>query len=178
MENEFDKAPENQDKQNTSEEQVSRTQYSGQNAGAENMQYTDPNAGSTYSQYTDGNAGHGQNYNNGVNYQQQYQDNYNYNVGNNTGYNQDYNEGFDTSPMSMGDWVLTLLLMSVPCLNIIFCCIWAFGKSGNLNRRNFCRAQLIFIVIGIVIGIIASVIIAFVGFSSINSISGSGYYYY
>ncbi len=103
---------------------------------------------------------------------QQYQDNYNYNVGNNTGYSQNYDAGMDTAPMSMGDWIILLILMAIPCLNIILCCVWAFGKTGNVNRRNFCRAELIFIAIGIVISIIFAIIIATVG------ISGSTYYYY
>ena len=57
----------------------------------------------------------------------------------NSGYQQNYANnpnsqysGMDTSPMSMGDWLLTILSL-----------IWAFGKNGNVNRRNFCRAQLI-----------------------------------
>lgn len=76
------------------------------------------------------------------NYQQQYQDNYNYNVGSNTEYHQTYDR-MDTSPMSMGDWLLTLLAMMIPCAGIVLYFVWAFGKSGNINRRNFCRAQLI-----------------------------------
>ncbi len=105
------------------------------------------------------------------NYQQQYQDNFNYNVGSNTtGYNRSYSD--DNAPMTMGEWILTLLLMSIPCVNIVLCCVWAFGNTGNVNRRNFCRAELIFMGIGIVLGIIMVVIVAAVG------IGASSYYYY
>ena len=55
-------------------------------------------------------------------------------------------EGYDTTPMEMKDWVLTILALLIPCCgNIILYCIWAFGKKGNINRRNFCRAALIFL---------------------------------
>lgn len=173
-------------------------QYTDPNAGY--TSYTDPNAGFDQNNYNFnygntnyqqpnqdygntsyqqpnqdyGNTNYQQQYQSfgNTNYQQQYQDNYNYNVGNNTGYNQNYNNDADTAPMSMGDWVITLLLMGIPCLNIIFCCVWAFGKTGNVNRRNFCRAELIFIGIGIVLSIIFTVIMAAVGFG------GSRYYYY
>lgn len=107
-----------------------------------------------------------------MNYQKQYQDNYNYNVGSNTGYSQNYTDGMDTAPMSMGEWVITLLIMGIPCLNIIFCCVWAFGKTGNVNRRNFCRAELIFIGIALALSIIFGIIMAVAGFGA------NRYYYY
>ena len=68
----------------------------------------------------------------------------------NSGYQQNYANnpnsqysGMDTSPMSMGDWLLTILACMIPCAGTILSLIWAFGKNGNVNRRNFCRAQLI-----------------------------------
>lgn len=66
------------------------------------------------------------------------QDYYNYNAGNVM-----RNNNADESPMSMGDWVLTILAMFIPCAGIIIYMIWAFGKNGNVNRRNYCRAYLI-----------------------------------
>ena len=49
----------------------------------------------------------------------------------------------DTSPMSTKDWILTLIVMFLPCINIIMMFVWAFSGSGNLNRRNYCRAYLL-----------------------------------
>lgn len=70
--------------------------------------------------------------------------------------NSPYN-GMDTSPMSMGDWLLTLFVCMIPCAGIILSIIWAFGKHGNVNRRNFCRAQLI--IVGVVIALYIIVVI-------------------
>lgn len=108
-------------------------QQAGPNQGYSGYQQAGPNQG--YSNYQQ--AGPNQNY---TNYQQ---DNYAYNVGNNTGYNRTYDTGMDESPMSMGDWVLTILAFIIPCAGIVLYFVWAFGKSGNVNRRNFCRAQLV-----------------------------------
>ena len=58
------------------------------------------------------------------------------------GYN---NSGLDMTPMTMGEWIVTLIIMAIPCVNIIMCFVWGFGSTGNLNRRNFCRAYLIMI---------------------------------
>ena len=141
----------------------------------QNEFWQNDSAQNTSQQYTYSNAGQ----NNGSqSYQQQYQDNYNYNVGNNTGYGTEYQDGMDTTPLSMGEWVLTLLLMAIPCVNIIMCCVWAFGKTGNINRRNFCRAELIFIAIGVVLSIIMGIAMFVTGMSVIGNMGHGSYYYY
>lgn len=99
------------------------------------------------------------------NYQQQYQDNYDYNVGSNAEYHQTYDH-MDTSPMSMGDWLLTLLAMMIPCAGIVLYFVWAFGKNGNINRRNFCRAQLI--ISGVVL-VLYMILILIFGIAAIGS---------
>lgn len=75
---------------------------------------------------------------------------YQYGGGGDYGYqswqNQPYqnpDSGLDQSPMTIGEWVLTLLALMIPIAGIILYFVWAFSKHGNLNRRNFCRAQLI-----------------------------------
>lgn len=161
MENNTNQTPESQETQ-----QGTQNLYTDPNAGMNQAQYTDANAGMNQAQY--GYQQSGQNYN--TNYQQQYQDNYNYNVNSSAAYNQD-NTGFDTTPLSMGEWVLTILIMGIPCVNIVMLFVWAFGKSGNLNRRNFCRAELIFMAIGAVLAVIVGVIVAVAG------IGASTYYY-
>ena len=65
----------------------------------------------------------------------------------------------DTSPMTMGDWLLTSLALLIPCAGIILYFVWAFGSHGNINRRNYCRAQLIMMGIILVIYIIVVVIL-------------------
>lgn len=72
-----------------------------------------------------------------------YQNNYDYNTGSTPKYTQNYEQGMDTSPMSMGDWLLTILVSMIPCAGLVLYIVWAFGKTGNINRRNFCRANLI-----------------------------------
>lgn len=85
---------------------------------------------------------------------QQYQDNLDYNIGNHTSYQQNDYNGMDTSPMSMGDWVLTILAAMIPCAGIILYIVWAFSSNGNVNRRNFCRAQLVIMAVVFVLYLI------------------------
>ena len=52
-----------------------------------------------------------------------------------------------TAVMSTKDWLITYLLMIIPCAGFIITIIWAFSSTGNLNRRNYSRAILILILI-------------------------------
>jgi len=54
---------------------------------------------------------------------------------------------FDTSPMSVKDWFITILILAIPFVGVVMYLAWAFGSSGNLNRRNFCRASLLWVAI-------------------------------
>lgn len=42
-------------------------------------------------------------------------------------------------PLSIGQWMLTLLIMAIPCVSFIMLFVWGFG-SGNQSRANFCKA--------------------------------------
>ena len=80
----------------------------------------------------------------------------------------------DMTPMTMGEWIVTLIIMAIPCVNIIMCFVWGFGSTGNLNRRNFCRAYLIMIAVVFVLYLILAVT---VGVSLTTMVNSSGYYY-
>lgn len=89
-------------------------------------------------------------------YQQQYQNN--------------YDRGqMDTSPMSMGDWLLTILAALLPCAGVILYFIWAFSSRGNMNRRNYCRAMLI---------VMGALLVIYIIIFMVIGVIGPGYYYY
>ena len=94
----------------------------------------------------------------------EYRDNFDYNSGNQANQQQ----VMDTSPLSMGDWILTILASFIPCAGIILYFFWAFNKNGNVNRRNFCRAQLI--IMGAIL-IIYIVFLAIFGTAIIGEVS-------
>jgi len=45
--------------------------------------------------------------------------------------------------MTMKDWMIILLIMLIPLVNIIMMFVWAFGE-GNPNRQNHFKASLLF----------------------------------
>lgn len=56
-------------------------------------------------------------------------------------------------PLTTGQYFVMLLLLSIPFVNFILLLVWAFGNS-NQNRKNFSRAMLLFMIVGIVISVI------------------------
>lgn len=46
-------------------------------------------------------------------------------------------------PVSVGEWIIAMLLMMVPCINIILMFVWAFGNSEKKSKSNYFKASLI-----------------------------------
>lgn len=67
----------------------------------------------------------------------------------------------DKEPISVGGYLLMFLIMCIPVVNLVVLLLWAFGKNGNVNRRNFSRAALVYVAIGIVLSI--SAVLFFIG---------------
>lgn len=63
-------------------------------------------------------------------------------------------------PVTMGEWVVSLLLiMFVPCVNIVLMFVWAFSKKEKKSKSNFFKAQLI--IMGIVLGLYIIILFIF-----------------
>ncbi|MCL2271962.1 MAG: zinc-ribbon domain-containing protein [Treponema sp.] len=69
--------------------------------------------------------------------------------------------------MSMGDFIIAFIVMSIPVIGLIIGLLWAFGGCKNFNRRNYARAFLVFLIIGVVLG-------GIIFFSSATMLSGLG----
>jgi len=53
--------------------------------------------------------------------------------------------------ISLGEWVVTLLIMSVPLLNVVMIIIWAADSKTNPNKSNWAKATLIIVAIQIIL---------------------------
>lgn len=74
-----------------------------------------------------------------------------------------------TRPLRTGEYFLTMFLLSLPVVGFILCLVWGFDSSTNENKRNFCRAQLIWIAIAFALSILTAVILVVVGGTLIGS---------
>ena len=60
-------------------------------------------------------------------------------------------------PLRVPEWLMTLIILAIPVLNIIMYLVWAFGRSGNISRKNFCKASLLLIAIVVVVGVLVGI---------------------
>jgi len=73
------------------------------------------------------------------------------------------NEHADTRPMTVGEWMLTLLVLAIPVVNLVMYLVWALSGTGNVNRRNFCRASIYWFLIILGIWLAVMVLAAVAG---------------
>lgn len=89
----------------------------------------------------------------------------------NTGQNYAPQQTQTEIPLTVGDWMLTMLIMMIPCVNLIMVFVWAFGKSENKTKSNFFKAYLIWMVIMIIVSVIMSIIFGATFATLINSMA-------
>jgi len=63
-----------------------------------------------------------------------------------------------TEVVSVGEWMLTLLISAIPVVNLVMLFVWAFGANTKPSKANWAKASLIWI------GIIIAVYIVFAVF--------------
>lgn len=109
---------------------------------------------------------------NNYNYTDSNQEKCEYSYGENTQYQQPPQQyyGNDTSPMSMGDWLVTLIVGAIPCVGIILYIVWAFSKTVNINKRNYCRAFLIISAVVMVLYIVLAIVFGIAAYTTGNTV--------
>lgn len=73
-------------------------------------------------------------------------------------------------PLSVGQWMLTILVMFIPCVNLVMMFVWAFG-SGNKGRANYFKATLIWAAILVGLELIIGIACAILGVSLFQNFS-------
>jgi uncharacterized membrane protein len=81
-----------------------------------------------------------------------------------------YAQQQDSSPMSMKDWFITLLISYIPLVGFVMLLIWAFDSSTNVNKKNWAKASLIWMLIAIGIAIIIFVLFMSIFIGAMSSL--------
>ena len=85
-------------------------------------------------------------------------------------YQQPYDSGLE-EPVGIGEWLVTMLILMIPCVNIVMIFVWAFSSGTKKSKSNYFKASLIMALIAIALWIIVAVIAVAAGVS----LSGSFY---
>ncbi len=76
---------------------------------------------------------------------------------------------------SFGSWMLTLFLMGIPLVGFIYALMLAFGSSASESKKNWARATLAWMVIGVVVGTIVMILFGGVLMSLLDQQGYSSY---
>ena len=75
----------------------------------------------------------------------------------------------DHKPLSVGEWIVTLIITAIPLVGFVMLFVWAFGSNTNPNKANWAKAALVLFAIGIVLSILFSIIFGVGIMSFLNS---------
>ncbi|MCP3774091.1 hypothetical protein NLX71_12335 [Paenibacillus sp. MZ04-78.2] len=79
----------------------------------------------------------------------------------NPGANANYNNQPQSAPiLTVKDWLITMLIMIIPLVNLIMLFVWAFGGGENPSKSNYAKATLIWMVIGVALSIVFMILFA------------------
>jgi heme/copper-type cytochrome/quinol oxidase subunit 2 len=53
--------------------------------------------------------------------------------------------------LSVGDWMIILLLITIPVVNLIMLFLWALSSDTNVTKSNFAKAALMWFVVIIIL---------------------------
>lgn len=77
----------------------------------------------------------------------------------------------DNSPLSIGSYLIMMIVSAIPLVGLIMTLIWAFNSNTNKNKQNYARALLIMMLVGVVLSAIFGATI----FAAISSMTGGAY---
>ncbi|HEX5961331.1 MAG TPA: hypothetical protein VFY97_08830 [Rhodanobacteraceae bacterium] len=79
----------------------------------------------------------------------------------------------ESSPVSLGDWVLTLIILCIPLVNLVMLFVWGFSAGTHPSKQNFCRAYLILLAIVFVLAILFGIMGGFAAMHAARSLGGA-----
>ncbi|PUA36684.1 hypothetical protein C8Z91_25250 [Paenibacillus elgii] len=78
----------------------------------------------------------------------------------NPGANVNYANQPQSAPiLTVKDWLVTMLILIIPVVNLIMLFVWAFGGGANPSKANYAKAALIWMVIAFVLYLIMTFLI-------------------
>lgn len=78
--------------------------------------------------------------------------------------------------LSVGDWMINMLITAIPLVGIIMLFVWGFGDNENPTKANWAKANLIWYLIAFVfVIVIYAIIFAIFGSQLMNGDFGNDF---
>ena len=72
-------------------------------------------------------------------------------MGNETIQSNPVNDSPQYTPISVGEWVITIIIIAIPIVGFIMLFVWGFGSNTQPSKANWAKATLIMTGISIVL---------------------------
>jgi heme/copper-type cytochrome/quinol oxidase subunit 2 len=69
------------------------------------------------------------------------------------------------APITVGQWIITFILLAIPVVNIVLLFIWVFDSDTNPSKKSFAKASHIIMAVLFVVSIISAILLFVVGVS-------------
>lgn len=79
----------------------------------------------------------------------------------------------ESSPVSLGDWIITLIVLAIPIVGIVMLFVWGFSSSTHPSKQNYCRAVLIFALVAFVLVFVIGVMGGFAALFAMHNLGGT-----
>ncbi|WP_088830793.1 hypothetical protein [Paenibacillus tyrfis] len=87
----------------------------------------------------------------------------------NPGANVNYANQPQSAPiLTVKDWLVTLLILIIPVVNLIMLFVWAFGGGANPSKSNYAKAALIWMAIVFAFYLVITILFAGAIATSLN----------
>jgi len=67
-------------------------------------------------------------------------------------------QDYQHAPVTVGNWMLTILIMMIPLVNIIMLFVWAFSSTTSASKSNWAKATLLWMLIVIIASVLFGVV--------------------
>jgi hypothetical protein len=65
----------------------------------------------------------------------------------------------ENKPVSIGEWIITFLILAIPVVNVIMIIVWALSESTHPSKRTYAQAIIVIVLaasaLALVFGLIA-----------------------
>lgn len=64
----------------------------------------------------------------------------------------------ENKPLSVGDWIITFILLAIPLVNIIAVFVWALSASTHPSKKSYAQALIIVFIVMMALAILIALL--------------------
>ena len=79
----------------------------------------------------------------------------------------------ESSPVSLGDWMITLIVLAIPIVGLVMLFVWGFSSGTHPSKQNYCRATLILALVALVLVFMFAIMGGFAALFAMHNLGGA-----